>query len=418
MSFIFLLLYISAIYIRPQEWVRQVYGWPLINILAIATAVCVFIEAGFRERLRAKEPQMLLLLAFLGSIAMSHIAHTYFWGMWDSVVKFSSNVIMFFLFINALNSERKIRMAIWFIILLTVVLAVQGIDQYEKGIGWAGQEIMTQTNEKTGEVTRRITWVGIMSDPNDLALTYAVAVGFLIALIFGKTGLPVKLIGIPCIAVMLKALMLTASRGGKVTLGACVSFYVLSRFRNRKFAIAIGLILLAVILFVGPIKMAGDESAGGRIQAWYEGFQMLKGAPIFGVGYGMFMEYHERTAHNTYILVAAEEGLVGFYIFIALIYGVFAGLGRLIKDRAGSSPYALGMLTALVGFMSASYFLSRAHVPMLYILLALGSSFLYVYLRPDQYSFDARSRKTAAFLSIVILSVVWLSARISLKLGG
>ena len=160
MSFILLLLYVAVIYIRPQEWVPAVYGWPMINILAIATAVCVFFEAGLKQRLRLKEPQMVLLLAFLGAIAMSHLSHMYFGGAWNSVLKFSSNVIMFFLFINVLDSEKKVKISLWLIVILTVVIAIQGIYQFQHGIGWAGQPLSPEG---------RISWIGILNDSNDLA---------------------------------------------------------------------------------------------------------------------------------------------------------------------------------------------------------------------------------------------------------
>jgi len=414
MSFIFLLLYLTAIYIRPQEWVLQIYGWPLINILAIATAIFVFFETGFKQKLRLNESHMILLLAFLGAVAMSHLSHAYFGGAWDSVVKFSSNVIMFFLFINVLDSEKKIKIAIWSIIILTAMLAIQGIYQYRTGFGWAGQPaIFDQAKQQI-----RITWIGIFNDPNDLALAFVVASGFLLAFIFGKTNPGAKIACIPLIGLLCYSLYLTNSRGGYLALAATTTYYFLRRLKKKIPAIIIGLLLAFIIIIVGPSRLSDisvqEESAQGRIEAWYQGFQMLKSAPLFGVGYGMFMDYHERTAHNSYILVAAEEGIVGFFIWIALIYTCFKGLFVLTNKKDELRPYILGLESALFGFLCSAYFLSRSYMTLLYVILALASAAAYVFLKKADYSFTARDLRIVSALSVGVLFLVFISTKLSL----
>jgi putative inorganic carbon (HCO3(-)) transporter len=416
MSFIFLLLYIAVIYIRPQEWVPAIYGWPLINILAIATAVCVFFEAGFKQKLRVKEPHMMLLLAFLGAIAMSHLSHTYFGGAWDSVVKFSTNVIMFFLFINALNSEKRIKIVIWFIILLTVILAIQGIHQWNTGIGWAGQPIMEQRDGVS--ITRRITWIGIFNDPNDLALAFVVALGFLLAFLFGKTSFFVKIASVSLIGILGYSLYLTNSRGGYLALVAITIYYFLRRMKKKIPAIIIGLLLAFIIIIVGPSRLSDvsvqEDSAHGRIEAWYQGFQMLKSAPLFGVGYGMFTDYHEKTAHNSYILVAAEEGLIGLLVWIALIYVCFRGLHKVIEKNLPLKLCARGIESGLFGFLCVSYFLSRSYVTLLYVILALAASTIYIILKKEEYRFSIKDLRLSAALTVGVLFVTWISIRLSL----
>lgn len=421
MSFVFLLLYIAAIYIRPQEWVPAIYAWPLINILAILTAVCVFFEVGLKQKLRLKEPHMMLLLAFLGAIAMSHLSHTYFWGAWDSVVKFSANVIMFFLFINVLDSEKKIKIAIWFLVLLAVILAVQGIHQWNTGIGWAGQPIIQHNDAERG-LMRRITWLGIFNDPNDLALALVVSAGFLVSFIFGKTNILLKTISAIVLAVLMQALYYTNSRGGYLAMAATLGFFFLLRMKNKIWASIIGGILAFAVIIVGPARMsqisASESSAFGRIDAWYEGFQMLKSSPLFGVGYGMWGDYHSLAAHNSYILVAAEEGILGLFLWIALIYLCFKGLSLIVNKKTTSMPYALGLESGLFGFLAASYFLSRAYMPVLYVLLALSSSYIFVDLKKEEYALIRKDMKISALLAFGVLILVWISMRVSLRLVG
>ncbi len=416
MSFITLLLYIIVIYIRPQEWVPPMLGWPLVDIFAISTAFFLILEISQRKKVHITEPQNMLLLCFLGSIVLSHIAHTYAWAAWDSFLKFGRNVVMFFLFVNVLTSKNKLRISIWLIVILTVILAIEGIFQYRNGYGWAGQLPMI-SKERI-----RIRWIGIFNDPNDLALAFVVAIGFLLSFIFGSTSLFVKIVSVPFIGILMYSLRFTNSRGGYLALAATTVYYFLRRIKKKFFAVIIGVLLAITVIAIGPSRLSDlspqEASASGRIEAWYQGFQMLKTSPLFGVGYGMFMDYHERTAHNSYILVAAEEGLFGLLIWVALIYFCFKTLHLLQSKSNELRPYTMGLEVGLFGFLSASYFLSRAYIPLFYILLALASAFAYTLLKAEDYKFSSRDIKIAGALSAGILFVTWLSMRVSLRLFG
>ncbi|RKY32241.1 MAG: hypothetical protein DRP68_04010 [Candidatus Omnitrophota bacterium] len=418
MSFISLLLYITAIYIRPQEWLPQVYGWPLIDILAIATAFFVILETMHTKKIIVNHPQNILLLAFLGAVVFSHLSHTYMWGAYDSFIKFGKIVVMFFLFVTVLNSQKKLKIAIWLIVILTVILALQGIYQYRHGFGWAGQPLVQQRGKHP---IFRITWIGIFNDPNDLALAFVVAIGFLLSFIFSRVSFFTKIISIPLVGVLIYSLYLTNSRGGYLALGATTMYYFLRKMKNKILALIIGGVLAFSIFIFGPSRLSNisirEDSAYGRIEAWYEGFQMLKNAPLFGVGYRMFTDYYPLTAHNSYILVAAEEGLIGLFIWIALIYTCFKGLYILTGRNNGLKPYVSGLEAGLVGFLSASFFLSRSYVTLLYILLALASAFAYTFLKKEEY-FGGKEMRRAGILTIGILFILWISMRVSLRILG
>ena len=413
MAFISLLLYIICIYLRPQEWIPAVYGWPLVDWTAILTIIFLFLGAPKEKKLKIKTPQNILLLGFLITIVLSHLAHFYMMGAFNAFVDFGKIVIMFFLLVNVLNSEKRIKIIIWFIILLTLVMAIQGIYQFNNGVGWANQPL------SGGE---RITWIGIFNDPNDLALAFVTAIGFLLAFIFGRTTFFIKIISIPLGGVLMYALYLTNSRGGYLAFAATAAFYFLMRLKNKFFAIVARGALVCAVIILGPSRLSNisvqDASAHGRIEAWHEGIQMLKSVPLFGVGYGMFTDYHHLTAHNSYILVAAEEGLFGLFIWIALIYACFKGLNILTNKNNELKPYALGVEASLIGFLCASYFLSRSYVAPLYILLAIASAFAYTCLKKGDYRFGVKDIKIAGALSVGILVIAWISMRVPLKILG
>ncbi|MBU1043917.1 MAG: O-antigen ligase family protein [Candidatus Omnitrophica bacterium] len=411
MSFISLLLYVIAIYMRPQEWVLAVYGWPLIYILTFTSAIFVFLESMGGRKVYLKEPPNMLMLGFFGCILMSHISHAYLQGSIDSIRFFAPNVIMFFLFVNILVTERKIKITIWLIIILTVILAVEGIQQHHSGLGWAGQMPIVDT--ESGET--RIRWIGIFNDPNDLALIFVVSAGFLVSFIFGLNNLLVKILSCGMLFLIGQALFYTNSRGGFLAMAATITFFLLMKMKNKVFAIIVGVSIALSGILLGPSRMsqvsASEASAYGRIEAWYQGFQMLKSAPIFGVGEGMFTEHHFRAAHNSYISVAAELGMLGIFIWVSLIYSCFKGLVLVSRKSSKDKPYMLGLEAGLFGFLSASFFLSRSFIAVLYILLALSASFMYTILDKKEYEFTKKDVKISAILTIGILLLVWVSMR-------
>lgn len=413
MAFFTLLLYITCIYLRPAEWILAMYGWQIIDWLAIITAFFIILESAKSKKIILMTPQNFLLLGFLGTIVLSHLSHAYFWGAYDSFIKFSKTVIMFFLFVNVLDSGKKLKVSLWFIVFLTVILAIQGIDQFKNGFGWAGQPL-----SKTG----RINWIGIFNDANDLALALVMAIGFILAFIFGRVKMISKIISISLLGILLYALYLTNSRGGYLALGATVFFYFLRKFRKKIFAAIIGGIAILLIFAHGPSRLsmisASEESAFGRIEAWYEGIQMLKSSPLFGIGYGMFTDEFRRTAHNSFVLVAAEEGLIGLFFWVALIYVCFKGLSTLKKRNPQLINYTSGLEASLFGFMSSAFFLSRSYQAILYIILALTCSFIYVFLKKEDYTFNYKDMRIAGLLSLGILLVAWITMRVSLRMVG
>lgn len=115
--------------------------------------------------------------------------------------------------------------------------------------------------------------------------------------------------GLP-VAVILYAIVLTRSRGGMLAL-LVLGFLVL---RDRLSIVAStimtmvgGVMLLAVGIFGGRAVSGVDASGQSRIEAWRAGWEMLKGSPLWGVGYGSFTDHHERVAHNSFVHCFSES---------------------------------------------------------------------------------------------------------------
>jgi len=387
-----------------------------MNLLALHSTMWAALEINRYGSARIKIAPNMLLLGLFACILMSHITHMNLSGMLTSCSSFFPNMLLFVLLVNTLVNERRLKITVWVIVILTFILGIEGIHQYYRGYGWAMQEPFFDSGR--GEF--RIRWIGIFNDPNDLALLYVVGASFLVSFIFSKTTFVLKLVSAAFLVVIGRALYYTNSRGGFLAMAASVAVCFFLRMKNKILALIVGGLLAFCVVIVGPSRMsqisASEASAHGRIDAWHEGFQMLKRRPLFGVGYDMFSDYHEIVAHNSYISVAAELGIVGLYFWMGLIYVSITGSYKVVKQEPSLSPYVHGAMTGLFGFLAASYFLSRDCSPVLYIMLALNCSFMHTFLKQTDLELGKSDYRNIAFTTLGILTVVWLSVKLSLNM--
>ena len=134
---------------------------------------------------------------------------------------------------------------------------------------------------------------------------------------------------------------------------------------------------------------------GGRVKIWNRGLGYIAAHPLLGVGVRNFqvaegtisplarrLEYgrgvHWNAPHNTFIQAAAEIGIPGLLLLVAVIGSALVALRRVARfGAAGSgapeaSRLAQCLTAALAGFVVGAFFLSLAYADMLYTLVALA----------------------------------------------
>ena len=94
---------------------------------------------------------------------------------------------------------------------------------------------------------------------------------------------------------------------------------------------------LAAIFIFGMLALdftggRGISAADGadRLEAWANGLEMFKSAPLFGIGFNAFTDLYEITAHNSFVLCLAELGLLGSTLWLALLVTTTTGLNRIL----------------------------------------------------------------------------------------
>jgi O-antigen ligase len=391
MLFFLLCVYISLYYIRPFEWVPGLVGTPIFLVLGVVSILALLFAwvSGKIRLFRYKTDVM--VLGFTVAIALSHLSHGYIGGAVDSLIDFSPALVGYFLVAHALDSQKKVQWFVFLLVGLTTVLGYEAWLQSVQGFSHGGMDplIQYQTNlEGVREGLPRVRWFGMFNDPNDLGLALMLPVPFLLDRLLGRK----YLLAAACLPVLLYGLYLTNSRGAMLALLASVFVYLVLRYRSVK-GVAVGLLLAAVLVVFGPSRMAqmsaGDDSAYGRIEAWCEGFQMFKSAPVFGVGKGMFTDYHSLTAHNSFMLVLAEMGVVGSFFFLGMFFYPLRWAQRNLQGKTESAEgerewrFRAGCVGSLVGVLAAMFFLSRAYILLPFMLVGLLSVAIYGLREPS-----------------------------------
>jgi O-antigen ligase len=130
-----------------------------------------------------------------------------------------------------------------------------------------------------------------------------------------------------------------------------------------------------------------------RLLIWDVGFALWRDHFLFGLGVGGFPDAffanqfrsglpipaidQPIVAHNTFLSVAAETGLVGLLLFLGMLAATSVALTRAARQRMSDRlrPIARGYLIGLVGFLVAALFLSMEVNKWLWLVVGLAVAF-------------------------------------------
>lgn len=202
--------------------------------------------------------------------------------------------------------------------------------------------------------------------------------------------------------------LLTVSRGALVALGVMllVAVAVAGRWRTTVAVLALvlaaGVVTYFAVLAPPQARDRFEEVQGGtgRTDIWSVGWRMVEAHPIRGVGAGNYedsavryllrpgaIEHSEfivddpKVAHNIYLHVLAELGIVGVLVFLAII--AFALTCMLKAARAFAwlgdvrmEILARAVFVAVAGILAADLFASEQYSKQLWLLLSLGPPLL------------------------------------------
>lgn len=354
----------------------------LIAIVALLALVLGRLARG--AALRLAEPQTILIAGLLTLAAGS-----VYGALWPGLaahwlVDFAKMAAVYLLIVHVVDRPARFRPVAATLIACSVVPAVAAIRRAVLGL-----ELVEGS---------RAAWIGFFEDPNELALSLVLMIPLTVALFDGTRSRPARLKLVIAAVVQTTGVAVTQSRGGLfgllVVLGLIAWSYKVRAAApvTVVVAAAIGAALTSDALwqrldFITSYQP--DAAITGRLEAWRVGWMIFLDRWWLGVGignfplawplYAAFPSGKWMTAHNAFIQMLGELGIMGLTGFVALLATTVVGLrrARLASRVAGArdiESFAKGLGIALWGYLSCSLFLSVAFNWFLYLIMGLSVS--------------------------------------------
>jgi hypothetical protein len=414
------------LYLRPQEAIPTLRELPMLNLCAALCAFGIVIDVRLQKAHLAFVPGLFwILLLFM-------------WGFFTTAVKMGTGpavtsinrvliaAIVMVLLAHGVTSFRSLQVILATVLALGLSITAIGVHQAQQPFGcfrvkdaWADRELANgvydgrpcETNgdcfkgdaepgyeylcEKPGLLNTasishgRVRYRGILQDPNELSLAISIVLPFAIGFWERRRGLMRGLFALLAIGLVGLCTIYTQSRGGQLVFLTVMGTYFIRRFGFAAGFCAGVMAAVPVLLLGGRSGAEAEASAMERTEALYAGIDMLRYSPLFGVGVSGFVDHHHITAHNSYLLSAAEMGLPGMFLWTSLVYvsvkTLLVALRRYrgVPEAQVAMTWAMALLASFCGLLVGIFFLSFSYHVVLFVYLGLCAAFFQACRRHD-----------------------------------
>jgi O-antigen ligase len=340
-------------------------------------------ERDRRQQLFSPPAFLLVLIFFVGWAAVSVAWADDSGAALDATTRYLPNAMLFLIVFAGVRTRKQLLWVVGSLVAGAVVAAVYGM-------------VAGAPQDDPGRVA--------IGNANETAASLVVGGTLAAALAFALRGKPVlRLLTTIAVPLCVFAVFLTLSRGGLVALGASLVAAIVMAGRRRGVVLGVAAAaVLATVIYFGAFAPAEardrvlEVNGGtGRTDIWTVGWRMVEDQPLLGVGAGNFpvasIHYllepgalmrtdfivdNPKVAHNTYLNVLAELGVVGLALFLAIIALPLWWAARAVgvAARAGDRQLeilARAMVVVIVGLLAADFFGSRQYTKQLWLLLSL-----------------------------------------------
>lgn len=293
-----------------------------------------------------KYPLLLFILSLIISISFS--AHKI--NSLREIYKYIT-AILIFCFAISLPEKNKAQLIRAFV-LAAFIVSILAIYQYFFGF----QHLMDYVNKEKifnpfvlDYISRERVYLPFVT-PNILA-------GYLI-LIFPLCVIIKKKVKWIILPTMLLALLLTKSLGALLSLylGAGAYLYLRNDLPKKKFAFLAIISIFFIFIFIlrqGQVTQhtLPAFSIAARMSYWHDTAKIINAHPFAGIGMGNFNLEQTRYAHNSYLQIWAELGMLGFFSFLWLIVIVFKSALIKLEAPLAHRRQIIPLITACIIFL-------------------------------------------------------------------
>jgi O-antigen ligase len=281
------------------------------------------------------------------------------------LMRLASYVCFYYVITDWCQTEGNTRTLLKVLMASTIVVAFFGLWQALTGGYSALYDVLYPLQDEIAQIP---AWEGritsFLEHYNGLAGYLNLVLPFCLAFAIGGTDSVLRILGKWCLAVGSIALLLTQSRGGLLAFVSIVLVYVAFTAHDRKTRIKRVALLLSACLFAATVagfffhRLAeiDDFTAVSRLAIWGGAFTVFAQSPLLGTGFGNLRglmggllnlpDGWTGDAHNLYLELLAETGVIGLLVFSALIILVLRA--ALTQMRGPQNDFS--KMIALAGF--------------------------------------------------------------------
>lgn len=406
----------------------QVHRVPTI-VAAASSLLLVLPLANYlirrRERLIVDRAFFLILIYFVAFLASALFAK-------DMTIVFNEianflleGLVLYYLLINVIRELRTLKRTIWALLLAGSLLGSLSLFQevtrtYSNSYGGFAQKSedldMDQVNFEEYGGSRRAG--GPFGKENRYAQVMLVIFPMALCMFYIAPSRKLKFLALGAAGLILGGIVLTFSRGAFVTLAGMMVIIVFLRYVRPAQALGgAALLVLAIIValpeYVERISTVGnlsnlasrgdgaieaDGSLRGRFAQNLAAVVVFLEHPVLGVGPGQFAKFYSqrygneigtkrlhsnRRAHNLYLEIAADMGMIGLITFMTIPLFMVRRLWQLrrrLRDiRPDLAHLATAILLGIFGYFGTATFLHLSYQRYYWFLLALAGATIRIF---------------------------------------
>ncbi|MCB2354012.1 O-antigen ligase family protein [Clostridium estertheticum] len=372
----------------------------LLGIVIFVYLIKIIIEKATRERFLYGIKDLfgsvlsISIMVLLGIMLLSTLYAAEKTLALTESARFLTYVFIFFVIKYEFNTKKLVKNLLKCYIFTAGLLSIFGIIQHFTTIGLDKKFV----EHYPGYTVVRIATT--MFNPNAYA-------AFLILIIFPVVMLTIYeknknikgMYGIISVLLFVNIIM-TYSRNAQV--GVCIGAVVLCVIYSYKLIIAfggIGILTLFMPSVLDRVRaLTNDSQNESRIKLWKTAIMMIKDHPILGVGNGNYISryneyvskykglsynaYKRYPAHNSYLKVESELGIVGIVSFLAVLVTSLIRVKKLftITNDKFIKAFYMGAFASMIAFFFMNISDNLFFVPMattyFWFLIATAESLL------------------------------------------
>jgi putative inorganic carbon (hco3(-)) transporter len=407
-----LYLLVAFVFLNLSDIMKANFGIPSIIRPLIALMLVSVIVSRIVQRkpliFRGTEFAILvfgLVILISSFVAVDRVAAT------DELTEWIKNFALLLIVVQLSGEARVWKRAQWLMVLSAGFLAL--LTCYQTFTGDYANTFWGLAEAPVHQITQGYSnarATGPLGDPNFYGQILMMAYPMAVYRGLTEKRRFLRILGLLCGILIAAAVIFTYSRGASLSLLVVTTLIILERrFNLYAIATAVALFLLLIVPTLPPrylervltiddlvsrdAEMQTDKSFKGR---WSEGIaaaQMFLDHPVLGVGPGNYPAYYlhysyrlglddraeTRQAHNSFLELAAEKGILGILSYLLVLFVVFTGLRRAkqqlsMVERTDLIPWVSALQLGLVSYLLTSIFLHGDYSRYLWLLIAFAAA--------------------------------------------